>query len=281
MSALATGFAKDLLSSKKMAVLYILCSGFFWIFALGVSRNDLEKAISYWGLDVNSIRLYIGANLAFVLIFCISLCLSSLVIVAINFPFKEHQQRWYILVTFISSLYIWAYGLFLGVAGSLLSILAGLYISFRILYERKMYDYERIAERNGRSFEDIKVPMSSAVDNSFKGNNSIRENLKNLNRNIENVANDIVNKRLRLESAGRHTRKRRSEPEISERRNKYSPIFPSNHHIEADDVAYSGKVYIIKNIWLVPCGYLAGIAAISFGGIILGIISFAIPSSKN
>ncbi len=152
MSALATGFAKDLLSSKKMAVLYILCSGFFWIFALGVSRNDLEKAISYWGLDVNSIRLYIGANLAFVLIFCISLCLSSLVIVAINFPFKEHQQRWYILVTFISSLYIWAYGLFWGSQeASYLSLLDFTFLSGFFMREKCMITNVLLRETVGVS----------------------------------------------------------------------------------------------------------------------------------
>lgn len=281
MNTLATGFAKDLLSSNKMNVLYILCSGFFWIFGLGNSRGDVEQFISSWGQNVNLIKDYIGASLAFECIFVLSLLLSSRVIVTINFPFKEHQQRWYILVTFIVSLYIWAYGLRGGVI-SFLVILIGLYRSFSISYGREKYSYERIAKENGRKIEIIKVPVYDGAGNSSKDSNIIKENVENIKKNTENVTNDIKNiKRIRPESVGKYKRKRMSEPENSERRKKYSPIFPSNHHIKADDVAYSGKVYIIKSIWWVPCGYLTCIVVIAFFGAILGIIGFAIPPSKK
>lgn len=280
MNALAAGLVKDLLSSKKMAVLYILCSGFFWIFVLGVSRNGLEKATSSWGLDVNAIKDYVGANHVFAWIFCLSLLFSSLVVIAINFPFKEHQHRWYVLVTIISSIYIWSYGPW-GVVRSFLPTIVGLYVSFKLFYRRKMYEYERIAERNGRNFKVIKAPMPSSVDEFSKSRNSDRKTLVGIMKDAESIAKDSKNKKAWFDAMNKYGDKIKLEPEISERRNKYNPIFPTAHHIKDDDVAYSGKVYIIKSIWLVPCGYLAGIATIAFGGIILGIISFAIPSSKN
>ena len=139
MNALAAGLVKDLLSSKKMAVLYILCSGFFWIFVLGVSRNDLEKATSSWGLDVNAIKDYVGANHVFAWIFCLSLLFSSLVVIAINFPFKEHQHRWYVLVTIISSIYIWSYGPWGGLYEvSYLLLLDFMYLSNFFIVEKCM-----------------------------------------------------------------------------------------------------------------------------------------------
>lgn len=282
MKALAIDIVKKFLFINKINVLYILCSVFFWVCILVHITSDVEQFISSWGLDVKGIRLYFGANPVFMWIFCILLYLSSLVIVAINFPFKEHQQRWYILVIFIVSLYIWAYGICWGVIGGSLSILAGLYASFVIFYGRKVYGYERIAKENGRKLEIIKVPVYGSVGNSSKGSNSIKENVENIKKNMENVANDIKNiKRIRPESVGKYKRKRMSEAEISERRKKYSPIFPSNHHIKAGDVAFSGKVYIIKSIWWVPCGYLICIAAIAILGFILGIIGFVIPPSKG
>ena len=163
-----------------------------------------------------------------------------------------------------------------------MSILAGLYASFVIFYGRKVYGYERIAKENGRKLEIIKVPVYGGAGNSSKDSNSIKENVENIKKNMENVANDIKNiKRIRPESVGKYKRKRMSEAEISERRKKYSPFFPSNHHIKDDDVAFSGKVYIINSIWWVPCGYLAWVLTIAGGGIFLGIIGFVIPPSKN
>ena len=261
MKALAIDIVKKFLFINKINVLYVLCSVFFWVCILVHITSDVEQIISSWGLDVKGIRLYVGANSVFMWIFCILLYLSSLVIVAINFPFKEQQQRWYILVTFIVSLYIWAYGFCWGAIGGFLSILAGLYASFVIFYGRKVYGYERIAKENGRKLEIIKVPVYGGAGNSSKDSNSIKE--------------------IRPESVGKYKRKRMSEAEISERRKKYSPFFPSNHHIKDDDVAFSGKVYIIKSIWWVPCGYLAWVLTIAGGGIFLGIIGFVIPPSKN
>ena len=158
----------------------------FWIFGLGNSRGDVEQFISSWGQNVNLIKDYIGASLAFECIFVLSLLLSSRVIVTINFPFKEHQQRWYILVTFIVSLYIWAYGLRGGVI-SFLVILIGLYRSFSISYGREKYSYERIAKENGRKIEIIKVPVYDGAGNSSKDSNIIKENVENIKKNLKYI----------------------------------------------------------------------------------------------
>ena len=255
MTEAVAGSVKDMLTDRKIAVLCILFSGLFWVLVMGNSKGDVEGLLTTVGVNLDAVKMYINGNCAFMWISYPSLFFSSITVVGINFPFRKHQYRWYLLVVFFITLLVWSYGWGAGILG-IFSVLAGIYISFEVMYSR----IRGKVSGNITPYEDIQETRRE-----YK--------IGDINKKVSESKSVLKKKVLEV------------EPKKSEYRRKYNILFPSNSHIEKVEKGESGsseELRVVKKIHLIPISYLFHATILVAGlGIIVGITSFVIPPSKE